>query len=121
MMFIAGIFNITFGVVRGTATVYYLKNYLNWNEGRVGTFFLISGLAMIFGAMITKFAVKAIEKKWSYIVRMAFVAATAVPFYWIQPDQTELIFVFQILGMIFSGINATLYWAQIADTADYGE
>ena len=121
VMFIAGLLNITFGVVRGTATIYYLKNYLNWNEGRVGTFFLISGLAMIFGAMITKFAVKAIGKKWSYIVSMALVAATAVPFYWIKPDQTELVFVFQILGMIFSGINATLYWAQIADTADYGE
>jgi glycoside/pentoside/hexuronide:cation symporter, GPH family len=31
------------------------------------------------------------------------------------------VFTFQILGMIFSGINATLYWALVADTADFQE
>ena len=29
MMFVAGIINITFAVVRGTAGIYYLKSYLN--------------------------------------------------------------------------------------------
>ena len=30
-------------------------------------------------------------------------------------------FTFQILGMIFAGINATLFWALVADTADFQE
>jgi GPH family glycoside/pentoside/hexuronide:cation symporter len=121
MMFVAGIVNITFAVVRGTAGIYYLKSYLVWNDARIATFFLIGGLSMIFGAMLTKFAVKAIGKKWSFISSLILVALTAIPFYWIKPDQTVLVFTFQILGMIFSGINATLYWALVADTADYGE
>lgn len=121
MMFIAGIVNITFAVVRGTAGIYYLKSYLKWNDERIATFFLVGGLAMIFGAMLTKFAVKAIGKKASFITSMVLVALTAIPFYWIKPDQTELVFTFQILGMIFSGINATLYWALVADTADFAE
>jgi glycoside/pentoside/hexuronide:cation symporter, GPH family len=121
MMFVAGIVNITFAVVRGTAGIYYLKNYLKWDDGRIATYFLIGGLAMIFGAMLTKFAVKAIGKKSSFIASMVLVALTAIPFYWIQPEQTALVFTFQILGMIFSGINATLYWALVADTADFAE
>ena len=121
MMFVAGIVNITFAVVRGTAGIYYLKSYLKWDDGRIATYFLIGGLAMIFGAMLTKFAVKAIGKKASFITSMVLVALTAIPFYWIRPDQTALVFTFQILGMIFAGINATLYWALVADTADYAE
>ncbi len=121
MMFIAGIVNITFAVIRGTAGIYYLKSYLKWDDGRIATFFLIGGLAMIFGAMLTKFAVKAIGKKASFITSMVLVALTAIPFYWIAPDQTSLVFTFQILGMIVSGINATLYWALVADTADFAE
>ena len=121
MMFVAGIVNITFAVVRGTAGIYYLKNYLKWDDGRIATYFLVGGLAMIFGAMLTKFAVKAIGKKSSFIASMVLVALTAIPFYWIRPDQTSLVFTFQILGMIFAGINATLYWALVADTADFAE
>lgn len=121
MMFVFGIVNITFAVVRGTAGIYYLKNYLKWDDGRIATYFLIGGLAMIFGAMLTKFAVKAIGKKSSFITSLVLVALTAIPFYWIRPDQTALVFTFQILGMIFAGINATLYWALVADTADFAE
>ncbi|MEO5915961.1 MAG: MFS transporter [Luteolibacter sp.] len=121
MMFVTGIINITFAVVRGTANIYYLKNYLKWDGDRIGTYFLVSGLAMIFGAMMTKYAVKAIGKKWSFVTSLALVALTAIPFYWIKPDQTSLVYAFMILGMIVTGINATLFWALVADTADYHE
>ena len=121
MMFGVGIINITFAVVRGTAGIYYLKNYLIWDDKRIATFFLVGGLAMILGASLTRFAVRAIGRKHAFIASMALVALTAIPFYWIQRDQTALVFTFQILGMVFSGINATLYWALVADTADFGE
>lgn len=121
MMFGVGIVNITFAVVRGTAGIYYLKNYLIWDDGRIATFFLVGGGAMILGASLTRFAVRAIGRKNAFIGSMALVALTAIPFYWIQPEQTALVFTFHILGMIFAGINATLYWALVADTADFGE
>lgn len=76
---------------------------------------------MIFGAMMTRFAVTLMGKKWSFIVSLALVALTAVPFYYIKPNQMPLVYAFQILGMIFAGINATLFWAMVADTADYQE
>ncbi len=121
MMFVIGIVNITLAVVRGTAGIYYLKNYLNWDGGQIGTWFLVSGLAMILGAMMTRFAVEAIGKKAAFMTSMVAVALTAIPFYWLQPDQTAWIFMFLILGMISAGINATLFWALVADTADFQE
>jgi GPH family glycoside/pentoside/hexuronide:cation symporter len=121
VMFVTGIVNITFAVVRGTAAIYYLKTYLHWDANRIGTFFLLSGLAMIFGAMMTRFAVKAVGKKAAFIGSLALVALSTVPFFWIQPQQTALVYIFQVLGMICSGINATLFWTLVADTADFQE
>jgi len=121
MMFVFGISNITLAVVRGSAGIYYLKSYLKWDGERIGVWFLIGGLSMTFGAMLTRFAVKALGKKWAFIASLVVVALTAIPFYWMKPDQTALVFTFQILGMIVSGINATLFWALVADTADFQE
>ena len=121
MMFAFGIINITLAVVRGSAGIYYLKSYLKWDGERIGVWFLISGLSMTFGAMLTRFAVKALGKKWAFIASLVVVALTAIPFYWIKPEQTALVFTFQILGMMVAGINATLFWALVADTADFQE
>ncbi len=123
LLFLVGIVNITLAVVRGSSGIYYLKSYLHWPEGddRITMFFLFGGLAMIFGAMLTKFAVKAVGKKTAFIASMVLVALTALPFYWIKPEQVSLVFTFQIIGAIFSGINATLFWALVADTADFAE
>ena len=121
MMFVVGIINITLAVVRGSAGIYYLKSYLHWSGEQIGTWFLIGGLSMVFGAMLTRFAVKAMGKKWSFIVSMLLVALTAIPFYWLKPDQTAAIYACQIIGMMAAGVNATLFWALVADTADFQE
>lgn len=121
MMFAVGIINITLAVVRGSAGIYYLKSYLHWDGGQIAKWFLVGGLTMTVGAMLTRFAVKAIGKKWAFIVSMSGVALTAIPFYWLQPGQTALIYACQMAGMICAGINATLFWALVADTADFQE
>jgi GPH family glycoside/pentoside/hexuronide:cation symporter len=123
MMFAVGIVNITFAVIRGSAGIYYLRSYLGWaqDDSRIAAFFLIGGLAMIAGAMLTRPLVRAVGKKWSFIGSMLVVAATAVPFFFIQPGQTGLVFAFHVLGMLAAGVNATLYWTLLADTADFAE
>lgn len=66
MMFAFGIINITLAVGRGSAGIYYLKSYLKWDGDRSGVWFLVGGLTMTFGAMLTRFAVKALGKKWAF-------------------------------------------------------
>jgi GPH family glycoside/pentoside/hexuronide:cation symporter len=128
MMFLNGIVNITFAVIRGSAGIYYLKNYLGWDDVKVfdlfpaiPLYFLLGGLAMIVGAMLTRFAVAAVGKKAAFIASMVVVALTAIPFYRLLPGQVGLVFVFHLLGMLAAGINATLYWTLVADTADFAE
>jgi len=123
LMFAVGIVNITFAVIRGSAGIYYLKSFLGWAEDdrRIALFFLAGGLAMIAGAMLTRRVVAAVGKKRAFIGSLAVVAATAVPFVLIRPDQAGLVFLFQVLGMLAAGVNATLYWTLLADTADFAE
>ncbi len=131
MMFVVGIVNITFAVIRGSAGIYYLKSYQGWAAdepafgivplNRIAAFFLVGGLAMIVGAMLTRPVVQRIGKKWAFVGSMLCVAATAVPFYFVPPGQTGLVFLFHVVGMLAAGINATLYWTLLADTADFAE
>ena len=48
-------------------------------------------------------------------------ALTTLPFYWIAPGRPELVFTFNLLHAVVGGINATLFWALVADTADFAE
>lgn len=132
LMFVVGIVNITFAVIRGSAGIYYLKSFQGWAAdeapvapyfplNRIAAFFLVGGLAMIAGAMLTRPVVQRIGKKWAFVVSLLAVAATAVPFFFIRPGQTGLVFLFHVVGMLAAGINATLYWTLLADTADFAE
>jgi GPH family glycoside/pentoside/hexuronide:cation symporter len=123
MMFAVGIINITFAVIRGSVGIYYLTSVMGWPQGdrRIALFFLSGGLAMIGGAILTRSAVAILGKKWSFIGSLALVAATAAPFVFIRADQPWAVFLLQVLGMAAAGVNATLYWTLLADTADFAE
>ena len=118
----AGITAMTFMVVRGSDMVYYLEKYLRWDGNLVRGFWFFTGVFTIFGAMLTKYAVRAAgTKKNAYLVSMILMGLTALPFYWIRPDQTVMVFVWILAGSVVGGINATLFWSLVADTADYSE
>lgn len=118
----AGITAMTFMVVRGSDMVYYLDKYLQWEGNLVRGFWFFTGVFTIFGAMLTKYAILISgTKKKAYIGSMLLMAVTAIPFYWIRPDQTVMVFVWILAGSIVGGINSTLFWSLVADTADYSE
>jgi GPH family glycoside/pentoside/hexuronide:cation symporter len=121
VMVIGAVITITFAVVRGTAGVYYVLKYTGWSSGFIAVYFIIMGLTMAFGASLSRFIVDALGKKQTFIYSMALLALTALPFYWIDRSQTALILTVQIFANIVAGINASLYWSMLADTADYSE
>jgi GPH family glycoside/pentoside/hexuronide:cation symporter len=118
---IGGLAQIAFAVVRGSGSIYYLKVYQRWDEGRIGAFFLASGVAMMCGAALSRRLVVVMGKKQAFIVSSGIMAFSALPFYWLVPGQTGMVFGFQALGMLAAGVNATLFWAIVADTADFAE
>jgi GPH family glycoside/pentoside/hexuronide:cation symporter len=132
IMFIAGLASLTFVIIRGAALIYYCKYYLGVEAVKINilglftmdeiSFFLVLGnIGFIVGAVMTRFSVKAIGKKYSYIITEIGLAVTCAAFYWITPQQPALVFVFQLVNAFIAGLNATLYWAMIADTADFSE
>ena len=132
IMFIAGLVALTFSVIRGGAIIYYCKYYLGVESKTINllglyqmdqiSFFLVLGnLGFIVGAVTTRYFVAAIGKKYSYIVTHAGAGLICASFYWITPEHVMVAFAVQLLGAYIGGINATLYWAMIADTADFSE
>lgn len=121
IMFAAGMLDLTFIIVRAATLVYYCKYYLNFDEGRTTTFLLIGNIGFIAGAIATRFLVRAVGKKSGLIIAHVILAVSAAATFWVPPGQFGLIMAMQVLHAIGGGFNATLYWAMIADTADFSE
>ncbi|HEX4084673.1 MAG TPA: glycoside-pentoside-hexuronide (GPH):cation symporter, partial [Chthoniobacteraceae bacterium] len=121
IMFLAGITALTFIIVRCGTVIYYCKYYLHMDERATSAFLVMGNIGFIAGAVATRFLVKACGKKYSYIITQLGLAVTCAGFYWLAPGQRTLINGLQILNGAVGGLNATLYWAMIADTADFAE
>jgi len=121
VMFATGMINLTIIIARCSAGMYYLNYYLKMDARQISTYLVFGSVSFIVGATLTRFVVKALGKKNAFIVTLAGCGLTALPFYWIAPGQIGLIYLFQFLGSAVGGTNATLYWAMIADTADFSE
>jgi len=131
MIFIASLIVMTLIIVRDGTLLYYAKYYAGMNDQSIDflgykypmeSFLLVAGnLGFIPGAICTRFLVKFIGKKYAYIATLLGLSITCAAFYWIQPGQTGLIFFFHALNNFCGGLNAALYFAMIADTADFAE
>jgi GPH family glycoside/pentoside/hexuronide:cation symporter len=121
IMFAAGMLDLTFIIIRAATLVYYCKYYLHFDEGRTTTFLLLGNVGFIAGAIATRFLVRAVGKKAGLITAHIILALTAAATFWVPPQHVWLVMLMQILHTIGGGFNATLYWAMIADTADFSE
>jgi GPH family glycoside/pentoside/hexuronide:cation symporter len=121
IMFAAGITALTFIIIRGGTLLYYCKYYLGFDAKQTSTFLVLGNVGFIAGAISTRFIVKAFGKKNSYILTQLGLAASCAVFYFLAPGQIDVIYALQILNGAVGGMNATLYWAMIADTADFAE
>jgi GPH family glycoside/pentoside/hexuronide:cation symporter len=121
VMFAAGMLDLAFIIVRAGSLVYYAKYYLQLDEARTTTFLLLGNVGFIAGAAGARFLVAAVGKKAGLIQAHLLLAATAGATYFVAPSQVGLAFALQLLHAVGGGLNATLYWAMIADTADFSE
>lgn len=121
IMFAAGMLDLTFIIIRAGTLVYYCKYYLQLDEGRTTTFLLLGNAGFIAGAVCSRFLVRAVGKKRGLILAHVLMAVTAGAAYLLSPSAVIPAFALQFLHSVGGGFNATLYWAMIADTADFSE
>lgn len=121
IMFLAGMFGLAFIIVRAGSLVYHAKYVLRWDEAKTTAYLLAGNAGIVAGAFITWLWVKRIGKRHTVIAAHFIMGITALSLYWTPASATFGIFSLQVLHAMGGGLNAVLFFAMIADTADYSE
>jgi GPH family glycoside/pentoside/hexuronide:cation symporter len=120
VLFAFGLFQLIGAFIRGGAILYYFKYYVG--DESYAPFFWVSGsLAAIAGMFLTRYLTDIFGKKRLMILMNIGTAICTAAFLFLGPEQTNLMYALNILGMFISGPSPVLLWAMYADVADYSE
>jgi glycoside/pentoside/hexuronide:cation symporter, GPH family len=131
---VATVFQLTYIVMRGSATPYYFNYYVQDQQlslfgftlnltytSFTSAFVTVGTMATLVGAVLTKYFARAIEKKDVYARFLMASAVFSCLFFFLQPHNVLLLFGLNILVSFFFGSVSVVQWAIYTDTADYGE
>jgi GPH family glycoside/pentoside/hexuronide:cation symporter len=116
-----GIAALTFGNIRNTVTIYYFENVVPGGAGYFGPVMTTGAVAFILGVMATSPLAKRFGKRNFYLVSMSVTALLTFGFYFVPPENIELVWAANTLINFCAAPTAPLVWAMYADTADYSE
>ncbi len=131
---IATVFQLTFIVMRGSATPYYFRYFVQDQQLALfgstidltyavftSSFITLGTVATLIGAVATGLFTKKLSKKNIYAGFLTISAVLSLLFYMLVPENVLLIYAVNILVSFFFGSVAVVQWAIYTDTADYGE
>jgi GPH family glycoside/pentoside/hexuronide:cation symporter len=116
-----GIAALTFGNIRNTVTIYYFENVVPGGGDYFGPVMTTGAIAFILGVMATSPLAKRFGKRNFYLVSMSLTALLTFGFYFVPPENIELVWAANTLINFCAAPTAPLVWAMYADTADYSE
>jgi len=116
-----GIAALTFSNIRNTVTIYYFENVVPGGDGYFGPVMTTGAIAFILGVMATSPLAKRFGKKNFYLVSMSLTALLTFAFYFVPPENIELVWAANTIINFCAAPTAPLVWAMYADTADYSE
>ena len=129
----AGIASIFFNSIRDGAAMYYFTYYIPKQEAfqmtifgqtidSISSFYFVLGQAAnIVGVVLAIPVSRWLGKKGTFLSAMALATIFSIYFYFIDRNNTTLIFVMQFLISVCAGITFPLIWSMYADAADYSE
>ncbi len=106
--------------IRGSVGTFYFKYYVG-REDLIGSFALAYMLALAFGAAITPFLTRFMDKRKLLMWLMSAVTVLSVAFYFVPSDNIALMFLLQILIGLALGPKSPLVFSMYADTADFSQ
>ncbi len=134
LLCIIGICTLVYASLRVAATVYYFKYYIgpqvftflghsySFDTKKFMAVFTVLGYAgSVLGVMSTKYFVRLLGKKYTYLFSMAAITIVTAGYFFFTPKQLTLIFVLQFIGLFLNGPSMAVIWAMYADIADYSE
>ncbi|MEM6925567.1 MAG: MFS transporter [Myxococcota bacterium] len=132
-LIVIGTVVLTNAVIRGSATIYYLKYYLAVHEMNLfgyaisdmetltAVFLTAGGVANLLGVLATTTLTNRLGKRSTYIICMTSGAALTLSLFLFPGDWLNTVFVINFLGGLAVGPTAPIMFAMYADVADYGE
>ena len=120
ILFFLGIFFVTMTTLKQGVTMYYFKYYVG--VVHLATGFMVTGLlAAMVGAALTQQFTRVLGRlgtmKASFL--LAFLSSTLL--FFAHPQNVAIIFTLSILTEFSTGPIVTLFFAMLADSADYSE
>jgi glycoside/pentoside/hexuronide:cation symporter, GPH family len=120
MLFFIGITWVTFTTLKQGVTLYYFKYYVN-DMSLAPPFMILGLLASILGAALTRRLTDRFGKRSTMIYCLALALVSSILLFWARPTDLAIIFVLSIVTEFVSGPVITLFFAMLADAADYSE
>ena len=120
VLFVIGILFVTFTTLKNGAIMYYFTYYVGSVE-LAGLFMVVGLLGAMVGAAVTGMLVKVMGKRRLMIYSIVLGVASSLLLYLPGPDDVALMFVFSTLTEFSTGPMVTLFFAMLADAADYSE
>lgn len=134
MIGLATVFQLTYIVMRGSATPYYFRYFVQDQELALfayninltyavftSSFVTLGTVSTLIGAICTGFFTKWMDKKHTYASFLAASALFSAFFFVLEPENVVMIFVLNIVVSFLLGSVSVLQWAIYTDTADFGE
>lgn len=134
MIGLATVFQLTYIVMRGSATPYYFRYFVQDQELAIfayninltyavftSSFVTLGTVSTLIGAICTGFFTKWMDKKHTYASFLAASALFSAFFFVLEPENVVMIFVLNIVVSFLLGSVSVLQWAIYTDTADFGE
>ena len=120
ILFVFGILFVTFTTLKNSVIMYYFTYYVGSVE-LAGLFMVINLLGAMAGAAATGLLVRYMSKRTLMIASIFIGIGSSLLLYLRGPDDIVLMFVFGTLTEFSTGPMVTLFFAMLADTADYSE
>jgi len=121
-MIAIGISTILWVAVRDSVVLYYFKYFVGDTVVLTTWFMVLGFVATLLGVSCTSWFTRVLGgKRNCYFALTLGVALSSTIFYFAGPEDIVLIFSVQIAASFLGGPLMPLFWAMIADTADYAE
>ncbi|MFA8436861.1 MAG: MFS transporter [Marinifilaceae bacterium] len=120
ILFLLGVFTLSYVSVRNGAIMYYFKYYVG-NDALASGFMIAGTIATIGSIMLTEWLTRTFGKKRAYIYSMILTTIFTVAFYFLEKDDIVMMFVLQVMISFVFGPTSPLVFAMYTDAADYSE
>lgn len=121
-MIAIGISTIMWVAIRDSVVLYYFKYFVGDTVVLTSWFLVLGTLGTLGGVGCTPWFTKLLGGKRACFMSLTLgVAVVSGAFYFARPQDIALIFAIQVISSFLAGPLMPLFWAMIADTADYAE